>query len=175
MHARRAPRLQKCGPEQGGEYCRLTPLSTSLTAKGLRVLGAVWQRAWDENGVCSSKGLNAIKIANPGLTGALLPLTGLGPAHEDAPSRVLRRGQALLQGCAGSCAGWCLQGSGVAPRTVSRPHNHPHLVTQASELTKWLKYWRRLANLSGLVGTSRFPYFHWAWWCSTDLPLSTRG
>ena len=39
VHARRAPRLQKSPPEQGGGYRRFTPPSTSLTAKGLRVLG----------------------------------------------------------------------------------------------------------------------------------------
>ena len=39
VHARRAPRLQKSPPEQGGGYRMFTPPSTSLTAKGLRVLG----------------------------------------------------------------------------------------------------------------------------------------
>ena len=39
MHAWRTPRLQKSPPEQDGGYRRFTPPSTSLTAKGLRVLG----------------------------------------------------------------------------------------------------------------------------------------
>ena len=39
VHARRAPRLQKSPPVQGGGYRRFTPSSTSLTTKGLRVLG----------------------------------------------------------------------------------------------------------------------------------------
>ena len=43
VHARRAPRLQKSPPEQGGGYRRFTPPSTSLTAKGLRVLGVGWR------------------------------------------------------------------------------------------------------------------------------------
>ena len=43
VHARRAPRLQKSPPEQGGGYPRFTPPSTSLTAKGLRVLGMGWR------------------------------------------------------------------------------------------------------------------------------------
>ena len=43
VHARRAPRLQKSPPEQGGGYRRFTPLSTSLTTKGLRVLGVGWR------------------------------------------------------------------------------------------------------------------------------------
>ena len=38
VHARRAPRLQKSPPERGGGYRMFTPPSTSLTAKGLRVL-----------------------------------------------------------------------------------------------------------------------------------------
>ena len=38
VHARRAPRLQTSSPEQGEGYRRFTPPSTSLTAKGLRVL-----------------------------------------------------------------------------------------------------------------------------------------
>ena len=43
VHARRAPRLQKSPPQQGGGYRRFTPPSTSLTAKGLRVLGVWWR------------------------------------------------------------------------------------------------------------------------------------
>ena len=43
VHARRDPRLQKSPPEQGGGYRRFTPPSTSLTAKGLRVLGVGWR------------------------------------------------------------------------------------------------------------------------------------
>ena len=39
VHARRAPRSQKSPAEQGGGYRMFTPPSTSLTAKGLRVLG----------------------------------------------------------------------------------------------------------------------------------------
>ena len=42
VHARRAPRLQKSPPKQGGGYRMFTPPSTSLTAKGLRVLGVGW-------------------------------------------------------------------------------------------------------------------------------------
>ena len=42
MHAQRAPRLQKSPPEQGSGYRMFTPPSTSLTAKGLRVLGLGW-------------------------------------------------------------------------------------------------------------------------------------
>ena len=43
VHARRAPRLQKSPPEQGSGYRMFTPTSTSLTAKGLRVLGLGWR------------------------------------------------------------------------------------------------------------------------------------
>ena len=43
MHARCAPWLQESPPGQGVGYCRLTPLSTSLTAKGSRVLGVGWR------------------------------------------------------------------------------------------------------------------------------------
>ena len=43
VHARRAPRLQKSPLEQGFWYHRFTPLSTPLTAKGLRVLGMGWR------------------------------------------------------------------------------------------------------------------------------------
>ena len=43
VHARRAPRLQKFPPEQGGGYRRFTPPSTFLTAKGFRVLGVEWR------------------------------------------------------------------------------------------------------------------------------------
>ena len=43
VHARRAPRLQKFAPEQGRGYRMFTPPSTSLTAKGLRVLGVGWR------------------------------------------------------------------------------------------------------------------------------------
>ena len=39
VHARRAPRLQKSPPEQGGGHRMFPPPSTSLTAEGLRVLG----------------------------------------------------------------------------------------------------------------------------------------
>ena len=39
VHARRAPRLQKSPPEQGGGYRRFTPPSTSLTAKAWESLG----------------------------------------------------------------------------------------------------------------------------------------
>ena len=42
VHARRAPRLQKSQPEQGGGYRMFTPPSTSLDAKGLRLLGVGW-------------------------------------------------------------------------------------------------------------------------------------
>ena len=43
VHARRARRLQKSPPEQDGGYRRFTPPSTSLTAKGLRVLRLGWR------------------------------------------------------------------------------------------------------------------------------------
>ena len=43
VHARRAPRLQKSRPEQGGAYCKFSPPTPSLTAKGLRVLGVGWR------------------------------------------------------------------------------------------------------------------------------------
>ena len=42
VHTRRAPRLQKSPPEQGGAYRMFTPPSTSLTATGLRVFGVGW-------------------------------------------------------------------------------------------------------------------------------------
>ena len=42
VHARRAPRLQKSQAELGGGYRMFTPPSTSLIAKGLRVLGLGW-------------------------------------------------------------------------------------------------------------------------------------
>ena len=48
-------------------------------------------------------------------------------------------------------------------------------MTKGSELKHLLKYWRMLANASGLAGTTRFPLLHWAWWFSTNLSLSTRG
>ena len=43
VHARCAPRLQKSPLEQGGGYRMFTPRSTSLTAKGLRVLEVGWR------------------------------------------------------------------------------------------------------------------------------------
>ena len=43
VHARGTPQLQKSAAEQGGGYRRFTPPSTSLTAKGLRVLGVGWR------------------------------------------------------------------------------------------------------------------------------------
>ena len=43
VHARRAPRLQKSPPEQGGGYRSFTSPSISLSAKGLRVLGVGWR------------------------------------------------------------------------------------------------------------------------------------
>ena len=39
LHARPAPRLQKSPAKQGGGYRRFSPPPSSLTAKGLRVLG----------------------------------------------------------------------------------------------------------------------------------------
>ena len=43
VHARRAPRLQKSAPEQHAGYRMFTPPSTSLIARGLRVLGVGWR------------------------------------------------------------------------------------------------------------------------------------
>ena len=43
IHAQRAPRLQLSSLLQGGGYRRFTPGSTSLTARGLTVLGMGWR------------------------------------------------------------------------------------------------------------------------------------
>ena len=127
VHAQSTLRLQKSPPEQGGGYRRFTPPSTSLTAKGLRVLcgGVAWHIACGGSGTSSFGGLNAIQtpILGSHCSAPTTTRTKSCPLW-CPPSRVLTRWQALPEDSVRLCAWWFLQGFGVScctKTTTQRP------------------------------------------------------